>query len=246
MKMKKIGCLLILLLLILLIISGCNNEVEESNSLAEDLESVEGTEDEAETSKEDEPMKMEHDEDAESDEPKDPDLTGMKAAFLIAPGFHSGETVDPLAHLEAHGVECILIGPETGDVKAYNTNLSLTIEVAIDEVDSSDYDLLIIPGGHSPMELKGHNGAIKLVQEFMEAEKVVATICRGPYLLAGADVLKDRTLTSIDYIDNAIVNAGGVYVNEAVVVDDNLITSRRPGDIPLFNQAIVEALAPKE
>ena len=228
MKRKKNLWLVAAVFCLLLVMTGCNGDTEEESASTKN-----GViEDETKNT--------------EEDESEDPDLSGTKAAFLIANGFHSSETSSPLAYLTRHGVECILIGPEIGEVSAYDTNTTLNIEKTITEVDLSDYDVLVIPGGNSPRVLNLNEEALSFVQKFMETDKPVATLCRGPYLLAGAGVLEGRTLTAIHFVENEIITAGGQYVDEAVVVDGNLITSRDPGDLPLFNRAIIEALKPEE
>ncbi len=256
MNKKKIGWFLVVIFCVSLFMPGCSDHAEESTSLTEENTLEEIPEGEEETIEGDIPKEMDEERDIEAklDENASgdgeaselPDLTGIKAAFLIANGFHDSETTNPIAYLERHGVECTLIGPEIGEVSAYNSKLTLDIEKTIEEASSSDYDLLIIPGGNSPRVLNLNEEALVFVQDFMATEKPVATICRGPYLLAGAGMLEGRTLTAMQYIENDIIEAGGEFVNEAVVVDGNLITSRMPGDLPLFNRAIIEMLTHNE
>lgn len=245
MKLKKIAWLMAVFFWVALVVMGCNDDVEESTALPEENDLEEIAEDDEEAT-ERKVETVEAIEDTEEEVSEDPDLTGMKAAFLIANGFHDSETTNPLAYLERHGVECTLIGPEVGEVSAYNSGVTLNIEKTIGEVDISDYDLLVIPGGNSPRVLNLNEQALTFVRDFMDTDKPVATICRGPYLLAGAGVLEGRNLTAMDFVEKDIVEAGGEFVNEAVVVDGNLITSREPGDLPLFNRAIIEALTSDE
>ena len=245
--MKKNVCLCVIIFCVTLFNPGCNNEMEESSAETEENPLEELTEGEKTDEEKEEVVEdslEDPDEKRESEEAMDPpDLTGMKAIFLLANGFHDAETTSPLAYLERHGVECVLVGPEIGEIAAYNTNTTLDIEKLIEDAEITDYDILIIPGGNSPRVLNLNEQALAFVRDFMETKKPVATICRGPYLLAGAGVLEGRTLTAMDFVEDAIFEAGGEFVNEAVFVDRNLITSREPGDLPLFNQAIIEALS---
>ena len=244
--MKKLAWLSVIILCVALFISGCNNEVEESAAEREENSSKKAVEEEEGDEEKEEFLEdsVEKSDEEENEKALDnPDLTGMKAIFLVANGFHDAETTNPLGYLERHGVECVLVGPETGEVAAYNTNTTLHIETRIQDVEVTEYDLLVIPGGNSPRVLNLNEQALAFVRDFMKTEKPMATICRGPYLLAGADVLEGRTLTAIDFVEDDILEAGGKYVNEAVFVDGNLITSREPGDLPLFNRAIIESLS---
>ncbi len=248
MKMKKTVWVLVLFLGTTLLMMGCADDAEESRASPGENESAEITE-AAEKASETETTVVKEDpkgEESAAEDPEEPDLTGIKAAFLIASGFHDTETTNPLAYLKRHGAECILVGPELGEVSAYNSNTTLDIEKTINDTEISEYDLLVIPGGNSPRVLNLNEEALRLVQDFMKTEKPVATLCRGPYLLAGAGVLEGRTLTAVSFIEKDIVDAGGVFVDEAVVVDGNLITSREPGDLPVFNRAIIEVLTPKQ
>jgi protease I len=121
-----------------------------------------------------------------------------------------------------------------------------TIDKTFDEVSPDEFDMMLIPGGGSPENLRINDGAVAFAKAFMESGKPVGAICHGPQLLISADVLPGRRLTSVNKIRDDITNAGGAYVDEPLVKDGNLITSRVPGDLPVFNEALVEAIAPVE
>ena len=177
------------------------------------------------------------------DAPPGLELAGRRVAILIAEGFHSGETLDPKAFLEDLGAQTTLLGPAEETVTAYNDDtVSLMIEVAVEDADPEDYDALILPGGQGPAVLREHEPSVRFAREFLLSGKPVAAICHGPQTLVTADVLEGRTLTAVSGVADEIREAGGEYVDMEVMVDDNLITSRVPRDLPAFNQAILEAL----
>ncbi|GEM_PF-149973 len=169
-------------------------------------------------------------------------LIGRNVAILIAQGFHDAETVDPKEHLSNLGASVTVIGPEVGIVGAYNSNVEVEIEKAVADVSIDDFDALIIPGGDSPGVLREIEAVVDFVRGFFNAGKVVAAICHGPQVLVTADVLDGYTATCFHGMSDELIAAGAEYVNEPVVVDGHLITSRLPDDIPVFNEAISEAL----
>src|SRR5918994_323814 len=116
------------------------------------------------------------------------------------------------------------------------------VSETFDDVSPNDFDMLLIPGGGAPENLRIHEGAVSFARDFMASGKPVAAICHGPQLLISAKVLQGRTLTCVNKIRDDVVNAGGHYVDEALVVDGNLITSRTPEDLPSFNDAMLRAL----
>ena len=127
--------------------------------------------------------------------------------------------------------------------KDINKAETATPDLTLDEVEVEDYDALVLPGGvANPDKLRTSARAVEIVQDFMDDEKIVAAICHAPWLLAEADVIDGRRITSFESIRTDLENAGADVVNEEVVVDDNLITSRCPDDIPAFNRAVIAAL----
>ena len=169
-------------------------------------------------------------------------LVDIEAVILTAEGFHDAETMIPKAFLELRGAETTLISYQTGEIEAYNSNHTLQIEHTVADVDVDDYDVLIIPGGHAPGELRRQEEAVEFVAAFAESGKPVAAICHGPQLLVDAGLLEDKKATSFADVGAEIEAAGGEYLDEHVVVDGNLITSRLPGDIPDFSLEIARAL----
>lgn len=167
--------------------------------------------------------------------------TQPRVAMVIANNYEDVEADSPKAHLESLGARVTVIGvsaaPATGKKGG-----SLTPDATFGEVSPAEFDALVIPGGGAPENLRIDDGAVAFTREFVESGKPVAAICHGPQLLISADVLPGRTLTSVNKIRDDIKNAGGSYVDEALVVDGNLITSRTPADLDLFNAAIANAV----
>lgn len=170
------------------------------------------------------------------------DLTGLKVAVLIAEGFHDGETLLPMEFLKERGAEVRVLGPEVGEVKAYNSEQLVAIEKAVAEADVEYYHALILPGGRGPAVLREHEGAVEFVRAFVESGKPVAAICHGPQVLITAGVVEGRTMTCFPGMAEELQAAGAIYVDQEVVMDGNLITSRVPDDIPVFNEAILASL----
>jgi len=170
------------------------------------------------------------------------ELAGKRVAVLIAEGFHDGETLEPKAFLEERGATVVVLGPAVGDVKAYNSDQVVAIEIAVADAAVEDFDALILPGGRGPAVLREHEAAVAFAKSFMETGKPVAAICHGPQVLITAGVVEGRTMTCVSSVAEEVQQAGGEYVDEPVVVDGNLITSRIPSDLPAFNNAILEAL----
>lgn len=170
------------------------------------------------------------------------DLSGLRAAVLIAVGFHDGETLLPKAFLEELGATVTMLGPEIGELQAYNSEQLVSVELAVAEAEVNDFDLLILPGGRGPAVLREHEGARAFARAFMESGKPIAAICHGPQLLISAGLVSGRTLTCYADVGPEVEAAGGTYVDQEVMVEGNLITSRFPADIPAFNAAILAAL----
>jgi len=174
------------------------------------------------------------------------DLKGKKIAILATSGFEESELFEPKSALEKSGAMIHVIAPEKGKIKAWNHgNWSKEIEVdkTISEADENDYDALVLPGGViNPDKLRRDQKAVDFIKKFFESNKLVAAICHGPQLLIEAEVLKGRTMTSFHSIKKDVINAGANWVDNEVVVDGNLITSRAPGDIPAFNRQIIESI----
>lgn len=168
-----------------------------------------------------------------------------RVAVVIAKNFEDIEATDPVRVIKEAGAEAVVIGIERGKVEG-KKGAVLEATLTFDELDSateSSFDALVIPGGGSPENLRIHQPAVDFTRRFFESGKPVASICHGPQLLISAKVLKGRTTTCVNKIRDDVINAGANYVDEALVVDGNLISSRTPADMDVFNQAIVDAIS---
>jgi len=176
------------------------------------------------------------------------DLNGKKIAFLVATeGVEQVELTEPWKAVEAAGAQPELISPEQGKVQAFNhLDKGDTFEVdhTAADADASSYDGLVLPGGvANPDFLRMDENAVRFARSFFEQGKPVGVICHGPWTLVEAGVLRGRTITSWPSLRTDIENAGGKWVDEEVVVDNGLVSSRRPDDLPAFCAKIVEEFA---
>ncbi len=170
------------------------------------------------------------------------ELAGLRVAVLIAEGFHDGETLEPIAYLSERGAAITVLGPEVGEPKAYNSDTRVTIEMPVSEARAEDFHGLILPGGQGPARLREHPPAVDFARAFVESGKPVAAICHGPQLLVTAGVVAGRRMTGVGGIAAELRAGGAEYLDQEVVRDGNLITSRTPPDLPAFNAAIAQAL----
>ena len=175
------------------------------------------------------------------------DLAEARVLILATDGFEQDELFKPRQALLDAGVQISLASIKTdpiqGVVNDSEKGESITPDLTLDDVDTDDYDALLLPGGvGNPDKMRLQDRAIEIVTEFMEDDKIVAAICHAPWLLVEADVVDGRRVTSWPSVRTDLENAGADVVDEEVVVDGNLITSRKPDDIPAFNQAILDAL----
>jgi protease I len=177
------------------------------------------------------------------------ELQGKKIAILLAPvGSEQAEFTEPKKAVEDEGATVEVIGLQTGDAQTMNSDVNpgetFTVEKTFSEVSADDYDGLIIPGGTVGADnLRGDEDAVGFIHAFFAQAKPVGVICHGPWTLVEADVVNGRTLTSFPTLQTDIRNAGGNWVDEEVVVDQGLVTSRNPDDLPAFCSKIVEEFA---
>jgi protease I len=172
------------------------------------------------------------------------ELNGMKVAILVTDGFEEVEMTEPRKALEKAGAQCSLISPANGEVQGMNHSEKggrFPVEVPLETAKAADYDAILLPGGvANPDRLRMLPKAVLFAQAFVKAGKPIAAICHGPWLLVEAGAVANRTLTSWPSLKTDIKNAGGTWVDKEVVEDGTLVTSRKPDDIPAFNQKMVE------
>ncbi len=176
------------------------------------------------------------------------ELQGKKIAIIATDGVEQVELTEPRDAVEQAGATTELISLEPGEIQAMNGDIdkgdSFPVDRTIDSVDPSEYDGLILPGGvANPDNLRANADVVTFLQEYFKAGKPVGVICHGPWTLVEADLVRGRTLTSFPSIRTDIRNAGGNVVDEEVVVDQGLVSSRNPDDLPAFCAKIVEEFA---
>ena len=171
-------------------------------------------------------------------------LSGKKVAILVADGFEQAELEKPRQALIDAGAEALIVSPEDGEVQGWDTDDfgdKFTVDVPLKEAKAEDFDALLLPGGvMNPDTLRMIPEAVDFVKHFFEAGKPVAAICHGPQMLIEADVVRGRKMTSFPSLKTDLRNAGANWVDEVVVTDQGLVTSRKPSDIPKFNEKMIE------
>jgi protease I len=175
------------------------------------------------------------------------ELNGKTVAILVTDGFEQVELTQPRQALEDAGAVTVLVSPAKGKVKGWQHDHwgdELEVDKALSQAVADDYDALLLPGGvMNPDKLRALPEAVEFVRDFVIAGKPIAAICHGPWTLLEADGVDGRTLTSWPSLKTDIVNAGGNWVDEQVVADEGLVTSRKPDDIPAFNKKMIEEFA---
>jgi protease I len=174
-------------------------------------------------------------------------LAGKRVAFLATDGVEQIELTDPWEALKAVGAKPELISIKSGEIQGVNHDKkadTFPVDKLVGEASAEDYDSLVLPGGvFNPDALRMNEEAVDFVRDFFKQGKPVAAICHGPWMLVEADVVDGRTLTSYPSIKTDIRNAGGKWVDQEVVVDNGLVTSRSPHDLPAFNAKVIEEIA---
>lgn len=174
-------------------------------------------------------------------------LNGKRVAFLVTDGFEQVELTGPRDALLQAGAQVDVLGEETGSVRGWNHDKpadAFEVDATFDDAQGTTYDAIVLPGGVQNSDtIRLISGAQKLVKSHAAAGKPLAVICHGGWLLISCDLVKGKRLTSFKTLQDDIRNAGGQWVDEEVVVDGNLISSRQPDDIPAFNAQLIKALS---
>ncbi|MBI2785182.1 MAG: type 1 glutamine amidotransferase [Legionella longbeachae] len=172
------------------------------------------------------------------------ELKGMKVGILVADGFEQIELEKPRLALEEAGAQTFIISPEEGKVQGWNhwdKADQFTVDVSLNNAKAEAFDALLLPGGViNPDRLRTFPKAVQLIKTIHLQQKPIAAICHGPWMLINAEVVKDRQLTSWESIKLDLMNAGAQWIDAPVVCDKNLLTSRKPDDIPQFNEAMIQ------
>jgi protease I len=170
-------------------------------------------------------------------------LAGKRIAILAEDNFEDSELTEPLRAMKDAGARVLIVG--SGSKKGYKGKRSLAevkVDTSADKVEASQFDAIIVPGGYAPDKMRLHQSMVDLVRKAHAEGKIIAAICHGPQLLISADIVKGHRVTSWPSVAVDLKNAGAIWVNEPVVKDANIITARKPADLPKFNKTIIEAL----
>jgi protease I len=174
-------------------------------------------------------------------------LKQKKVAILAADMFERVELEEPRKALEDAGAECEIVSIHDGEIQGFDhfdPANKVKVDRTVEDASPDDYDALLVPGGvGNPDQLRGDENAVAFVRAFHEAGKPMAVICHGPWVLVEAGVVRGKRLTSWPTLETDIRNAGGEWVDAEVVVDGNLVTSRKPDDIPAFNREMLRIFA---
>ena len=170
------------------------------------------------------------------------ELQGKKVAILIEEMFNTWEFWYPYYRLKEAGAEVVVVGTGTAEVYHGKPGTDAKPDVSVDQVSAADFDGVVIPGGYAPDLMRRSPQMVQLVKDLFDAGKTVSAICHAGWMLASSGVLKGKTITSFFAIKDDMVNAGAEWVDQEVVVDGNLITSRKPDDLPAFMKAVIGAL----
>ncbi|MDF1614388.1 type 1 glutamine amidotransferase domain-containing protein [Desulfurivibrio dismutans] len=168
---------------------------------------------------------------------------GKKILLMVEELYNDREFWYPYYRLLEEGCQVLVVSPMAGKLYKGGAGIVAKSDLAAEEVNPADYDGLVIPGGYAPDHMRRHPAMVKLVREMAQGDKMVAAICHAGWMLASAGVLKGRRVTGFFAIKDDLVNAGADYVDQEVVVDGKLVTSRTPDDLPAFLKAIIAALA---
>jgi protease I len=173
-------------------------------------------------------------------------MLNKKVAILVTNGFEESELLEPKKALESENITVNIVSPEDKKVKSWtqgNWGKELLVDVHLDDADPEEYAGLILPGGViNPDKLRIDTKAIAFVKHFVKNKKPICAICHGPWTLINADAVKNYKMTSWPSLQRDLMNAGAIWVDEECVQDENLVTSRKPADLPAFNKKMLELL----
>lgn len=170
------------------------------------------------------------------------ELTGKRIAVLVDTAYQEMEVWYPYYRFQEAGAECVFVGAEAGKTYSSKVGYPATAQLSYDAVSAGDFDGVVIPGGYAPDHIRRHAKANQFVKDMDAQGKLVAAICHGGWVLCSAGILKDRRATCFFAIKDDVVNAGAEYEDAEVVVDQNLVTSRKPDDLPAFCRAAIKVL----
>jgi protease I len=170
------------------------------------------------------------------------ELDNKKILIPVEEMFNTYEFWYPYYRLKEAGCEVVVMGSGSSETYTGKPGTEVTVDVNADQVSAEDFDAIVIPGGYAPDIMRRYPKMVQLVRDFHESGKVVAAICHAGWMLASAEILEGRTVTSFFAIKDDLTHAGAKWVDQEVVVDGNLITSRKPDDLPAFMRAIIDTL----
>jgi protease I len=170
-------------------------------------------------------------------------LEGKRVAVLAEEGFEDSELIEPVRALKDANAKVVIVGSGTHETyTGKRGKVKIKVDTTADQINGQDFDAVVIPGGYAPDRMRLHQPMIDLVKKAFDSGKVVAAICHGPQLLISAGVVKGRRVTSWPSVAIDLKNAGAKWIDQSVVQDRNLITARKPADLPRFNKAIIDSL----
>jgi len=176
-----------------------------------------------------------------------PNIKGRRIAVLATDGVEQVELTEPARALRDAGAQVDVVSPKPGKIQGMNHDKpadSIAVDVVLEDAQASDYDALVLPGGvANPDALRTSRAAVKFVEAFVAADKPIAAICHGPWTLINAGGVRGKQMTSWPSLQQDLINAGAEWTDQPVVTDHNLVTSRKPDDLPQFNKAMIEMFA---